>query len=291
MQRFTFLFALVLAQLSAAPAQRIVSTTPSITEILYALGLGDRVVGVTKFCNYPKEAQSKPKIGDYINPNLEAITALKPDLVIIQTNPVRLAERLGTLHLRTLEVNQDSVAAIYRSIRAISAETGVVSRGESLIVDMTAKLDAVRLRSSNTNPVRVMFVVGRAPNSLDGLIVAAKASYLSELIALAGGKNIFADAVATYPQVSLEEVLARRPEVIIDFGDMAETGAVINQHKQAVVSLWGKMASVPAVKNRRVHAVAADIYVVPGPRAVLAAQAIFDMLHPLPMLHPEASQQ
>src|SRR5579863_1220531 len=107
---------LLCANLFAQPL-RIVSTAPSITELLYALGLGDRVAGVTRFCRYPPEAQQKPKIGDYDNPNLEAIASLKPDLVIIQTNPVRLAERLRAVHLKVLEIDQQDVAAIYRSIR------------------------------------------------------------------------------------------------------------------------------------------------------------------------------
>ena len=260
--------------------QRIVSTTPSITEILYALGLGDRVVGVTRYCRYPPEAQSKPKIGDYINPNLEAIAALRPDLVIIQTNPVRLAERLAALRLRSIEVNQENIEAIYRSIRVISIGTSTQARGEQQISALQRGLDRIRATSQHLRPTRVMFVVGRAPKRLDGLIVVGKASYLNELITLAGGQNIFADAVAAYPQISFEQVLARNPEVVIDFGDMADPAAVNEAHKREIVSVWQRAASLQAVKNHRVHPVAADIFVVPGPRAVQAAQAIFDLLHP-----------
>jgi len=141
-------------------------------------------------------------------------------------------------------------------------------------------LDAIRARSARLKPTRMMFVVGRSPNRLDGLIVAGKASYLNELIALAGGENIFTDAVAAYPQISLEAVLARNPEVILDFGDMANPAAVTDAQKRGVVSVWQRAASLQAVRNHRVHAVAADLFVVPGPRAVAAAQAIFDLLHP-----------
>ncbi len=103
----------------AAQPQRIVSTAPSITELLYALGLGDNVAGVTRFCRYPPEAQLKPKIGDYTSPNLESIAALRPDLVIVQTNPVRLRERLEAIKLHVLEINQDSVGALYTSIQQV----------------------------------------------------------------------------------------------------------------------------------------------------------------------------
>lgn len=151
--------------------QRIISTAPSITEMLYALGLGDRVVGVTRFCRYPPEAQQKPKIGDYINPNLEAIAALRPDLVIVQTNPVRLAERLQALHLRTLEVDQQNLAALYNSMRVTGVAAGVSTRAEQLITSIQSQLAAVRTRAAALPRRRVMFVVGRAPGTagwLDG---------------------------------------------------------------------------------------------------------------------------
>ena len=110
--------------------------------------------------------------------------------------------------------------------------------------------------------------------------MVGQASYLNEIIALAGGENVFRDAVASYPTVSLEEVLARNPDVIIDMGDMADTVGVTAEHKREVTSLWERLASVSAVKQRRVHAVASDVYVVPGPRVVDAAKAFFQMLHP-----------
>jgi iron complex transport system substrate-binding protein len=136
------------------------------------------------------------------------------------------------------------------------------------------------MRAAPLNKTRMMFVVGRTPNRLDGLIVVGQASYLNEIIALAGGENVFRDAVASYPGVSLEEVLARNPDVIVDMGDMADTVGVTEEHKREVTSLWERLASVNAVKQHRVHAVASDIYVVPGPRVVDAAKAFFEMLHP-----------
>jgi iron complex transport system substrate-binding protein len=271
------LFAAILGV--AAPPQRIVSTTPSITELLYALGLGDRVVGVTRFCRYPPEAQQKPKIGDYINPNLEAIAALRPDLVIIQTNPVRLAEKLASVRLRSVEVNQENIEAIYNSIRVIGEATETAPRAAALIDSIRKGLDEVRTRAATLPRVRMMFVVGRSPNRLDGLIVAGRASYLNEVIDLAGGQNIFRDAVAAYPAVSLEQVIARRPEIIIDMGDMSDTVGVSDDHKRAVERLWTQSSTATAIKPRRVFAVASDIFVVPGPRVVDAARAFFDMLH------------
>jgi iron complex transport system substrate-binding protein len=247
---------------------------------LYALGLGDRIVGVDRFSRYPPEALRKPKIGDYANPNLEAIAALRPDLVIIPVNPVKLAERLAVLRLKVLEIDQESVAKLYESFRVIGQATGATAQADKLASTVRAQLEMVRVRAAPLNKTRMMFVVGRTPNRLDGLIVVGQASYLNEIIALAGGENVFRDAVASYPGVSLEEVLARNPDVIVDMGDMADTAGVTEEHKRDVTSLWERLSSVAAVKQHRVYAVASDVYVVPGPRVVDAAKAFLEMLHP-----------
>ncbi len=271
---------LVAAALAAAPPQRIVSTAPSITELLYALGLGDRVAGVTRFCRYPPEAQLKPKIGDYTAPNLEAIAALKPDLVIVQTNPVRLKERLERLHLRVLEINQDTIAAIHQSIRDVAEAAGAQPAAARLSASIDDGLAKIRARVAGMPRVPVMFVVGRSPNRLDGLVVAGRTSYLNEVIEIAGGTNVFRDALAAYPEVSLEEVMARNPQVIVDMGDMSDTIGVTEEHKREVIALWNRAANLAAVKQHRVFAVASDVFVVPGPRVVEAANAFAEMLHP-----------
>ncbi len=132
------------------------STAPSITELLYALGLGDRVVGVTRFCRYPPEAQLKPKIGDYTSPNLEAIAVLRPDLVVIQTNPIHLADRLAALKLHVLEINQENIAAIYKSIREVGAATGTDQRATQLSDSIRVGLANIRARVSTLPRVRMM---------------------------------------------------------------------------------------------------------------------------------------
>jgi len=265
---------------SAAAPQRIVSTAPSVTEILYALGLGDKVVGVTRFCDYPPDALKKPKIGDYVNPNLEAIAALRPDLVIVQNNPVRLAERLHTLGLSTLEVNQQSIQGIYDSIRMIGDTTGAQTEAHDLIDKLKSQLGAIRDRTQSLKRTRMMFVVGRSTNRLDGLIAVGRSSFLNELIDLAGGDNVFRDAVAAYPAVSLEEVLARNPDTIVDLGGMGDNGTVTDAYRKSVLALWEHAGSVAAVRNHRVFVEASEIFTVPGPRVVEAAREMLKILHP-----------
>lgn len=270
------LFALLLA---AAP-QRIVSTTPSITEILFALDLGPRVVGVTNFCHYPPEVQKLPKIGTYIQPDLERITALRPDLVVIQKNPIDLRAKLERLKLNVLELQYDSVAETITAIDQLAAATGAAPKGRQLTTKLRADLEAVRAKTKPLPRLGMMFVIGRNPGAIEGLITVGKASYLSELMEIAGGRNVFADAISPYPKITMEELLARNPDVIVDMGDMAQTTGVTEAQKKAVLNLWSYRRPLKAVRTNKVFVVASDIYVVPGPRMVDAVRAFAQMLHP-----------
>lgn len=256
------------------------STAPSITELLYALGLGDRVAGVTTYCHFPPEAKLKPKIGDYTSPNIESIAALRPDLVILQTNPVRLADQLHALKLTTLEINQDDVPALYNSIRVVGAATGTGAQAAKLTAGIRDRLAQIQRQAASLPRTRAMFVVGRTPGRLDGLVVVGKASYLNDIMETAGGQNVFRDAKAPYPSVSLEEVMARNPEVIVDLGDHADPETVTAEDQRRILELWQRAPSLAAVKQHRVFAAASDIFVVPGPRIVNAAEAFLQMFHP-----------
>ena len=260
--------------------QRLISTAPSITELLYALGLGDRIVGVDRFSRYPPEAARKTSIGDYAAPNLEMVAGLKPTLVLIPVNPVQLRQRLEALHLNVLELDQEGLAKMFNSFRQVGDATGTADQAKKLVDSTKQQLDNIRARASKSKSTKVMFIVGRAPNGLDGLMAVGHASYLNELIEIAGGTNIFNDASAGYVKISLEEVLARNPDVIIDMGDMSDTVKVTEAQKSSVTALWSRMDSIQAVRARRVHAVASDVFVVPGPRVVDAANEFFRMLHP-----------
>jgi iron complex transport system substrate-binding protein len=264
----------------AAPPQRIVSAAPSITETLFALGLGDRVVGVTEYCHYPPEARKKPKIGGYMRQSLETIVALRPDLVIAERSPSNLASQMARLKIASLEVNFSTLADIVASMQKIADAAGVPVRGSALTNSISAQLQAVRDRVKNEPRPKLMFVVGRTPGTLTGLIVVGGKSYLSELIDVGGGVNAFGDAAPPYPKVAIEEVLARDPDVIVDRADMGDQGGATEAQRRAVLDLWRTYPALKASKQGRVFAVDSDIFVAPGPRIVEAAKAFADMLHP-----------
>lgn len=278
------LAAALLAVLLPLPAwtapMRIVSTAPSVTELLFALGLGPRVVGVSTYCHYPPEAARLPKVGTFLQFNLETIASLKPDLVVVLNNPTRAAGQMRSMNLNVLEIEHETVPQIFRSITRLGMATGSTEAAAKLSAGLREKLDAIRARASKLPRRKIMFIVGRNPGTLDGMVAAGRASYLNDLMDLAGGDNIFRDAPAPYPKVGLEEIIARSPDVIVDMGDMAQTVGVTEERKRAVVRLWDRAATVSAVKRHAVFAVASDSYVVPGPRMVDAALAFARMLHP-----------
>lgn len=219
-------------------------------------------------------------MGSYTQPNLEAILALRPDLVVIQKNPVRLKQRLEALKLRVLELNYEDIGGIHTSITQLGMAVGADSEAAKLIARIRAGLEGIRSKASSLPRRKVLFVVGRTPGTLEGLMAAGGRSYLSEVIRIAGGSNVFEEAPIPYPRISMEEVIARKPEVLIDMGDMSETEGITDAQKRAVVALWRKFAVLPAVQQKRVYAVASDTLVVPGPRVVDAALQFARLIHP-----------
>lgn len=265
---------------AAGPPKRIISTAPSITEILFALGLGDRVVGVTQYCRYPKEVSRVPRIGSWTTTNMEVVIAARPDLIVVQRTAVHDSTKFGALGLKTLEVRMERIAEILDAIRLIGDAAGVSSRAAALTASIRRGLDAVKASVASRPPVPVLFVVGRNPGTLEGIIAAAGNSYLSEVIELAGGRNIFADSRLGFSRVVQEEILARNPEVIIDMGEHADAEGITPEQQRAEIALWSRYGSLRAVRNGRVHIVASEVFVVPGPRVVELARRLAVILHP-----------
>jgi iron complex transport system substrate-binding protein len=271
---------LAAALMLTAQPKRIVSTAPSITETLFALGLGDRVVAVSQHCHYPPEANTRPRVGSYLKPNIEVIVSLRPDLVIVQAKTNDAAEQLERVKVNVLQVEHGDLEKMFAGMRLIASRCGVPERGAKLEAEIRARLATIRQRTKGLPRRSLVFIVGRNPGSLNNLIAVGKGSYLNELIAIAGGVNALAETPMPYPKVSLESIFGLNPDVLIDMGDMAETLAVTEEHKRSVVALWSGHPALKAVAQKRVFAVAADIFVVPGPRVAEAAEAFEKMLHP-----------
>ncbi|MBI2302436.1 MAG: ABC transporter substrate-binding protein, partial [Armatimonadetes bacterium] len=206
--------------------QRIVSLAPSITETLFALGLGDKVVGVTRACDYPPEAAGIAKTGAFLDPSFEAVVALRPDLVVLPSSGVEAQRELAKLHLRTLMAPQQTLAGIHQSIRLIGGACGARAAADALLSQLTRRAAAVRRAVAGRPRPRVLICVGRdtASGQLAGMSMAGAHTFYDEIIRAAGGTNACADTAATYPEFSAEGVLQTNPEVIVDLVGMLPKG-------------------------------------------------------------------
>jgi len=268
--------ALLLALAAFAQPARIVSTSPSITESLFALGLGDRVVGVSTYCHYPPAVLRLAKIGTFIKPDAEMIAVLRPDLVVVQRakSPVPLPGKLAALGIRYVEVEPGSLAEVYTLIQDIGRATGVEARAASLVASIRARLDAIRAESQSAKRPTVLLIVGRDPGLLSNLIGVGPGAYLDELIAIAGGKNMLADSKLQYPHISMETVLRADPDVILDAGAMGTTQNDGTKGEEELKQPWMAQRGLKAVRNRTVFGLTSETLVVPGPRVVEAVEII-----------------
>jgi iron complex transport system substrate-binding protein len=249
-------------------ARKIVSLAPSITETLFALGIGDRLVGVTTYCDYPAEAKKLPKIGDFMNPSLEAVLAKKPDLVIGvtgATDPVR-AREMERLGLKVVLFSLANLNDILASTRSIAALLGNAKAGEKLAAKIAAQVEEVKKQVSPAPRRSVLLVVGFQP-----LIAVGGKNFIDELITLGGGENIAGGAAQPWLNLPDELVVAKAPEVIIEAG----MGSERESGKR-----WGDLKSLPAVRERRIYSYPSDKILRPGPRFGEALAEIARLIQP-----------
>ncbi len=259
--------------LQAAVPERIVSTSPSITETLFALGLGDRVVGVSAYCRFPAKAMTLPKVGSFLKPDAELIAALRPDLVIVHEVANGIDRRLTSLRIPFLIVDRGTLASVFSSIRQIGGRTGVPERADALVANIERRLETIRQAGAAAPRPRVLFIIGRRPGMLADLVAVGPGSYLNDLIDIAGGINVLAiSGQPEYPHISMETVLRLNPDVIIDTVDMGDTDAERLARQPINEKLWSAYPMLTAVRTHRLHAATTDALVVPGPRVVEAAQ-------------------
>ena len=254
------------------PARRIVSLTPSATEILFAVGAGDSVVGVTSYCNFPAETASKTKVGGFSGKTVsaESIVALKPDLVVISGGMhVKILGLLEAVGIRCYAVEPLGIEDVCRDILAIGELAGQDARAAAVVADMKGRIGKVAEAVRNSPRPSVFWELWDDP-----LMTAGGATFISEAIAEAGGVNIFAELKEEWPMVSLEQLLTRKPDWIMsgnDHGDRLKLASVRSR------PLW---ASMPAVAAGRIATVEADAINRGGPRLADAVEAIARILHP-----------
>ncbi|MCJ7500857.1 helical backbone metal receptor [bacterium] len=283
--------------------RRIVSLAPSITEVLFKLDLGDRVVGVTRYCDYPPEAEDKPKVGGYFDVNYEMLLSLQPDLVILLAEHQDAIVRLEELGIRTLSVNHSRVEGILEAITTIAGRCGVKEKGEILRLDLETRISEIQKRflaqspsrsvvqsnspsalslskgvpASEVSFPRVLVAVGRLMDKGSGgeIFISGRDGFYDDLITLAGGVNAYREETLKFPALSGEGLVRLDPDVILEMvPDLAGEA-----DREFLMDLWRGKKSVRAVQEGRVHILGEDYVVIPGPRFVDLLEDIAEIIN------------
>ena len=250
---------------------RIVSLAPSITEIVFALNAGSRLKGVTSYSNFPSETAHLPKVGSYVQLDIEKIVALKPDLCIAvkDGNPKDVIDRLERLDIPVYAVDPRNLKAVRETVLEIGGLLGVLPNARTLVRQMEEKTREVTLKIAGAHQrPTVFFQIGISP-----IVSAGTDTFIHELITLAGGINLAQGAIP-YPRYSREQILALSPEVFII--TIMTRGAIFDQ----IEAEWRRWPQIPAVKNNRIHLIDSDLVHRASPRLVEGLEILAGLIHP-----------
>ncbi|MGH9943220.1 MAG: ABC transporter substrate-binding protein [Pyrinomonadaceae bacterium] len=261
----------------ATPPQRIISLSPSATEVLYGVGAFERVVAVSDYDTFPPEAQRLPKIGGWSNTNLEQVTALRPDLVVMAgAQAPFVKDKLDALNIPVLVVPDRSIEDALASIEQIGRAVGREAEAKQLLDETRAKLERIREGTKGLPRVRVLCVVDRVPGTLRGLYIATEGSFIAQLIEVAGGQSIAPPAAGGFGQISKEAIVSLDPEVIIDMVQSLADSKLAEDPR----AVWGELGQVKAVREGRVYPVRDNSVLHPSQFVGDTAQKFAALIHP-----------
>lgn len=268
---------------TAAPSgsdyQRIISLSPAITETVFALDLGSKLVAVTDYCDYPPAAQALPRVGGYTDTSVEAIMAQQPDLVIMLQGQKKLRQQLGQLGITTHTIDTGSLLDIEATIASIGQLTGRQQQADQLLEEIHRQIRQVTDKVAGQKPVNALISIAHYVNSqqLETVYIAGQQDFYNDLLNLAGGRNVYKDRLIHVPSVTREGIIRMNPDVIIDIFPEADDH---QSDMQQVRQQWQQLSSVSAVKSGRVHILERDYASVPGPRIFKLLPEFARLLHP-----------
>lgn len=257
--------------------ERIICAVPNITEIVFALGQGHRVVGISEFTTYPPEALRIEKIGGYIDPNMERIIALQPDLIIVIGVSGKLHALCDEKGIQLLQVEIENLHTLYSGIGTIAEVLGCVDEGSGLVQEIKESILSIQQEAQqSSNRPNVFVCLSRMEGELTDMFTITNQTFLGEMVELAGGRNIFGDLNDRYPQISKESLLKREPDVIID---LKPEDINVSRSLTDIAADWNDISSVPAVSSGNIHIVTDDYIKIAGPRIVQSAQRLLQIIH------------
>ena len=253
------------------------SLVPALTEALFVMGAGERVVGVGSFDRHPPEVASRPRVGGLIDPDMERILALRPDLVVLYHTQADQIDQLRRAGIDVFRYRHGSLADTLASLRRLGRRAGRAEAAAEAAASIEARLGEIRRRTRDRARPGVLLVFGREPGSLRSVYASGGAGFLHDLVEAAGGRNVFADIARESVQLTTEAILQAAPDVIVEVTwDDRMTPAT----RAAEVAAWNRLPALPAVRGGRVHLLLGNQFVQPGPRMAAAAAAIARVLHP-----------
>jgi iron complex transport system substrate-binding protein len=257
-----------------APPQRIVSIIPSTTEMLFAIGAGPRVIGVGNFDRYPPEALTRAKVGGLIDPDVERIISLKPDLVVVYGTQTDLRTQLERAKIPMFLYHHAGLPDIATTIRELGARVGNSKESNALADRIEGDIADVKKRVAGRPRPRTLIVFGRDAETLRGIYASGAIGFLHDMLDAAGGTNVFADVNRQSIQTTSELAVARAPDVIIEIG--VDTASTSGRNLRA----WESLASIPAVRHKRIYQLRGDGMMNPGPRISASVRRMAEVLHP-----------
>ena len=251
------------------PPSRIVSVVPAVTEMLFTIGAGPLVVGVSSYDTWPPEVRSLPKIGALLDPDIERIISLKADLAVLHDSQDDVKAQLESVGIRTFSYSLGGLDNVTSTMRTLGRLVRRERDAEEAAQSLERRLEFLRRQAAGRGRPRTLLVFGHDPGSLRSIDASGGKGFLHDIVQLVGGENVFRNEPRESLRVSAETVIAARPEVIID---LRYGQAVSEEERQRELAAWSALSAVPAVRNGRVHVLVGDRFVVPGPRVVDAAE-------------------
>jgi iron complex transport system substrate-binding protein len=262
---------------AADPPKRIISIVPATTEMIFAIGGGPEVVAVSSYDKFPEEVAKLPKVGALLDPDVERILSLRPDLVIAYGTQSNLREQLARTKIAVYAYRHGGLADAKRTILELGELTGRVTEARALVARLDAELDGIRRRVAHRPRRRTLLVFGREPLALRNVYASGGYGFLHDMLDIAGGANVFGDVKRESVQMTAETILARQPEVILELRVGAEPPA---EERARTAASWNILSAVPAVRDGRVHLLWGEELVVPGPRIAAGTLRLARALHP-----------
>jgi cobalamin transport system substrate-binding protein len=264
--------------LQSTTPRRIVSVVPAVTEMLFAIGAGPQVVGIGSYDMYPPESQKLPRVGALLDPDLERILSLKPDVAVIFETQTDLRKQLERAGVSIFAYRDAGLSDVTSTIRKLGVATAHRTESSRVADAIERGLDDIRRAVSGRPKPRTLLVFGRDRLALRGLYASGGVGFLHDMLEVAGGTNVFSDVTQRAVQASTETILARRPEVILEV--RAASGAPASADRASETAVWRTLPSLPAVRSGHVYFLVDDRIVIPGPRVLEGTRLLARTLHP-----------